>query len=74
MSEKDKAYEIYEKFYCIDSFRDEIDGGTGHSDAKECAIIAVEEIIEEVRYFCDDNHHSDRMSYWLKVKEEIELL
>lgn len=41
---------------------------------KQCALIAVDEIIEEVREFCDDNFINDRLHYWEVVKNEIEKL
>jgi rRNA processing protein Krr1/Pno1 len=41
-------------------------------DAIYSAVIVVEDLIEEVREFCDDNFHSDRLVYWQEVKQEIE--
>lgn len=41
------------------------------STAIECALIAVDEIIEEVREFCDDNFINDRLHYWQEVKTEL---
>ena len=38
---------------------------------KECVLIAVNDIIEEVREFCDDNFINDRLHYWGLVKIEI---
>ena len=44
------------------------------STAIECALIAVDEIIEEVREFCDDNFINDRLHYWQEVKTELKKL
>ena len=45
--------------------------GDVYYHAKECALICVDELIEEAREFCDDNHHHDRMNFFHAVKEEI---
>lgn len=42
--------------------------------AKKCAIIAIDEIIEEVRDYCDFNYSNDRMIFWHEVKKEINKL
>ena len=38
---------------------------------KQCALIAVDEIIDELREYCDDNFINDRLHYWKEVKEEL---
>ena len=40
--------------------------------AKQCALIAVDEIIEEVVESADNEVKSMRIIYWEKVKQEIE--
>lgn len=62
MTPKEKAEEIYYKFTCVAPL---------HSDNKECALIAVDELIEEA-YFTDGYY--DRQEYWEQVKQEIEKL
>jgi hypothetical protein len=42
--------------------------------AKECALIAVEEIIEEVLRIEDNEGHYIDSKYWQQVKKEIEKL
>ena len=42
-------------------------------DAKECALIAVNEIREELKEFDTmDGYSIDRMDFWDKVKSELE--
>jgi hypothetical protein len=47
--------------------------GEGNSIAKQCALIAVDEIIEVLRDLGYDNE-DNRMIYHLEVKQEIEKL
>jgi len=64
MTPKEKAIELYEKFYYITPsvLADKKQDFT----AKGCALAAVDEIISETyRYF------SDRKSYWQQVRQEI---
>jgi hypothetical protein len=65
MRTKEKAKELFNKYYqkCADSSYPEY-------MAKDCALIAVDEIIKEV----NQNFTSDRYAYWQEVKEEIEKL
>ena len=80
MTPKEKAEKLFNKFIIIDDLSD----STGNSlyfnaHAKQCALIAVDEIIEfmEVDDFDSDTcywaNHS-KMQYWLEVKKEIEKL
>ena len=66
MNAKEKAIELVDRYSEL---------GIGHPTslllAKQCALIAVDEIIEEVREYCDDNFHQDRLVYWENVKQEI---
>ena len=68
MSAKDKAIELVDRF----SFNcRECD------NAKQCAIVAVEEIIEECyKWSGEDNSTWDkeRFNFWTEVKREIEKL
>jgi hypothetical protein len=69
MTPKEKAIEIYEKFYyqlpssLMDKVKDCI--------AQECALISANELIEEA-YFTDGYY--DRETYWEEIKQEIERL
>ena len=76
MTPKEKAKELYDKFYmAIPS--DEM--GLCDEASRQCALIAVDEIIEfmEVDDFDSDTcywaNHS-KMQYWIEVKQEIEKL
>lgn len=61
MTPKEKAKELFEKYAFV-----EIAYYTSKHEVKECALIAVNEII--------DSHNNDNKWYWYEVKEEIEKL
>lgn len=42
-----------------------------YNQAKQCALICCDEMIEEVREYCDHNHHQQRMMFLGNVKQEI---
>ena len=73
MTLKEKAQELYNKFYSAIPRVDD-DGQHEHASAKQCALIAVDEILEVAR----DAYHEEvlgiHMIYWNKVKQEIEKL
>ena len=71
MTPKEKAKELFDKYLFKLSLN-----APKVSDylVKECALIAVDEIIEEIREFCDDNFINDRLHYWEVVKQELEKL
>lgn len=56
MTPKEKALEIIGEFYYC---------GIDECDCKKCALIAVDEIINDVELYS---------TYWQEVKQEIELL
>ncbi len=60
MTPKDKAKELVDKYLFVDDY---------HSFSKQCALISVDELIEEA-YFTDGYY--DRQEYWEEVKQEIE--
>jgi hypothetical protein len=71
MTPKEKARELYDKYWKI------IDTLT----TKQCALIAVDEILENVNYFFSElekdglpNKFDDEIEYWQEVKQEIEKL
>lgn len=64
MTPKEKAKELMLKYY-------ELIPMNTISFAKQCALIAVDEIIEEA-YF--SNGYYQRHKYWQEVKQEIEKL
>ena len=64
MTSKDKAQELINKFY-FDTSLNDID------EAKDCAIIAVNEIIDFMSPYVNDKETYD---FWDKVKLEIQKL
>jgi hypothetical protein len=65
MSPKEKANELFDKYYIIcQEFTEEIQCSI---QAKQCALIAVDEILFEAS-------DEDDISWFKKVKQEIELL
>jgi hypothetical protein len=74
MSAKDKAEELVLKYLRIDN---NTKGWFNTYIAKQCAIIVVEEIIEECyKWSGGDNSTWDRerFNFWTEVKREIENL
>jgi hypothetical protein len=74
MSAKDKAEELVLKYLRIDN---NTKGWFNTYIAKQCAIIVVEEIIEECyKWSGGDNNTWDRerFNFWTEVKREIENL
>ena len=61
MTPKEKAKQLVEQFSWIDC----------SSDAKQCALICVDEIIESVRHIVGEKL---RVEYYLEVKQEIKKL
>ena len=73
MTPKEKAEEIFNKYcYAIRTEETESEYWTNIIYAKECALIAVDElIIQENKY---NNGSFYPLKYWQEVKEEIEKL
>jgi hypothetical protein len=82
MTPKEKAKELFEKFYLIESPNGSCQM-TKH-EARQCALIAVEEVIEIISDLdslndrTEDNLLTDSINwkyyYWRDVKTEIEKL
>lgn len=67
---KEKAKELVEKFYPrATSFSS--DRKNQNDNAKECAIIAVDEIVSNIEPSVSMDIISARITYWNQVKEEI---
>jgi hypothetical protein len=71
MTPKEKARELYDKYWKI------IDTLT----TKQCALIAVDEVLENVNYFFTElekdglpNKFDDEIEYWNEIKKEINKL
>ncbi len=73
MTPKEKAKELVDKFIEPTMEFDELDGYVEDKDnAKQCALIAVDEVIEALH----EHHWQNRLiiNYWEEVKHEIEKL
>ena len=71
MKAKEKAKELVEKFMPFIEGADRYNTTLGIYDidiSKQCALIAVDELIEE-SYFTDGYY--DRQDYWQQVRQEI---
>ncbi len=63
MTPKEKAIELIRKFYSV-----------GAVECKQCALIAVDEVIEAIKNQPYGLHYLNEAEYWEQVKQEIELL
>jgi len=66
MTPKERAVELFKKFYCMPNNSKSRIKNIEFDTAKKCALIAVEEIIKETDW--------TEASYWKEVKQEIEKL
>lgn len=73
MSEKEKAKELFDKYFVIcQEFTEEIQCSI---QAKQCALIAVDEIIKAVEFFNGETGiRGNKWSYYQGVKLEIQKL
>ena len=67
MTPKDKAIELYIKY--MDAYNDRNLQVIDYKFAKQCALIAVDEIIKDKKMF-----NQISVEYWEDVKQEIEKL
>jgi hypothetical protein len=75
MTPKEKAYELFEKFLPILGGIEKKDWVYFHGEeAKQCALIAVDEIINQfdVHPSVQTHFKYDKLIYWQEVKQEIE--
>jgi hypothetical protein len=74
MTPKEKAKELLNKFRPHSKYWDcRNDEPLEENHAKQCALIAVDEVLAINKEVWDD-FHDDYFVYWLDVKKEIELL
>ena len=76
MTAKEKAQELVNKFRKYAHGHDDnnrFSPAMEKESGKECAIIAVDEILLIKKEIWDD-FHSEYFKYWQEVKQEIELL
>lgn len=75
MTPKEKAKELVNKFIELTRFWDEDSGWVDDSiSAKQCAFIAIDEIVSENLRRTGGFLELDFISYWKDVKQEIEKL
>ena len=72
MTPKEKAKELFEKFYLVREIN-EVCILSNYS-AKQCALIAVDELIDENKYLEELVQAGLKKQYWEEVKQEIEKL
>jgi hypothetical protein len=72
MTRKEKAEELVSKYYNLESEGDK-GGWMTLNDAKQCALITVDEIINDYNTF-PNSFKNKHTSYWQEVKNEIEKL
>jgi hypothetical protein len=73
MTPKEKAQELFDKYFEVTN---------NYYQAKQCALIAVDEILNTLKIFPEKdttsksvvNFSVSRIMYWVQVKKEIELL
>ena len=72
MTPKEKAQELIDKMYDVDKSS----GSILFYEAKQCALIAVDEILNEFDHSAlnDEDYEAYKMKYWQEVKQEIEKL
>ena len=78
MTPKGKAKELYDKYEFV-----YIQNYTSKHEVKQCALIAVDEIMSEANWWHDTSSYQEstdfeggekRLNYWQQVKTEIEKL
>ena len=68
MTPEEKSTELFNKYL------DLIEGLLKYARAKQCALIAVDEIIKSNPIAFDENDNCIEKNWWKEVKKEIELL
>jgi uncharacterized protein YxeA len=72
MTAKEKAKELVEKYFYLFSL--ELENTIADYEAKQCALIAVDEILKEYGTYYKVEVNGKYVSYWQEVKKEIEKL
>ena len=74
MTAKEKAKELFmDMKYHIPYVHDPTEPSEDKI-AKQCALIAVDEILDDDMYGMEEEHFEKRINYWEEVKKEIEKL
>lgn len=73
MTPKEKAIQLVNKYLCVDDYYKRDSGcRISQYEAKQCAIIAVDEIIELIeKSYYDENIIKGAKLYWNGIKQEI---
>jgi len=82
MTPKEKAAELYQKYFSMIKIESPIDRVSSIPYVKKCALIAVDEILNTLKIFPEKdttsksvvNYSVSRIVYWVQVKQEIEKL
>jgi len=73
MTAKEKAAELVDKFYPRATSYSS-DRKNQKDNAKQCALIAVDEILELIRIDAFKGQNACKRKYWQEVKSEINIL
>ena len=71
MTPKEKALELIQKYNLV--VLDTALGGSNQR-VKQCALIAVDEILWEIIKYADNSYVIENSKYWEEVKQEIKKL
>jgi len=71
MTPKEKSQELFDKYWELNT---DFDGLVKYELAKQCALIAVDEILKTNPYEWDGEDLNSTIEYWQEVKQEIENL
>jgi hypothetical protein len=75
MTPKEKAQELVDKFMDYSQYKlNEKHNMSNVKSAKQCAIIAVDEILKDYHQISNNLWVMSRIEYWQEVKNEIEKL
>ena len=72
MTPKEKAQELFDKYWTFIAYK--IEGSVGRLVIKQCALIAVDEIIYNISGLEDSVWYNNASGFWQEVKQEIEAL
>ena len=72
MTPKEKAHELYNTYEQLG--RDFTRGVSMNEFAKQCALIAVDEILDVDCFDMSEEHFDNHIEYWQEIKHEIEKL
>ncbi len=74
MTPKEKALELYKKLVIHIQRYDEYVDERSKFNTKQCALIAVDEILDEIQPFELGYEYTSKIKFWNNVKQEIEKL